>query len=169
MGNSFERKFDGNKAVMRSAFTKIIQMLYSRPYDIVDPAELIAMTKLAENFQALPTMSDTVYDALIHSESFGEKFADSAVYLLKPAAMLRQRGLFEDCLIVAAGRWKLIDLTFEEMGIYLDENLIKTINDLQSRLNRRLAYTQHQILRIAHQFRVQNVLANVPFFNCLPE
>jgi len=77
--------------------------MYSRPYDLDSPQELLTMTSLARFYMALPILSRSLSAALLHSKQFVNQMAEYSETLLVAAKELRHAELFKDCLLLSLG------------------------------------------------------------------
>ncbi|TVY39552.1 hypothetical protein LOCC1_G004464 [Lachnellula occidentalis] len=93
------------------AFRKLLCAMYNRPYEIGASHELMAVTRLADFYCALPIVSATLTGALLGSPMFkiGEHglydFPEIAPALIFQAQKLRHRVLFRECFIHVVSNW----------------------------------------------------------------
>lgn len=96
-------KYKGDKDKETECFNNLMCAFYGVSYKIVTVKDLIALTKLADYYCALPKVSTTVFGTLAKYKI--PKFWESARDLLECAYKLRQPELFRDCLAFMAGNW----------------------------------------------------------------
>jgi hypothetical protein len=121
-------------------FEKFLRAMYNMPYDIGSSKELLRLTEMADYYCALRIVSCTLHA--------GQRFLwrqknppiifppirSSELYELFSAAVkLRHKALFEDCLVIGAG--KLIDPLFkyiedEKVREQAKEMHISVLNDV---------------------------------------
>lgn len=75
---------------------------YGVKYQLDDVADIQDLTTMADYYCALPRISDTILAAL--GCEFATNNDNEMVILLALAQKLRQRELFNDCIVLAAGR-----------------------------------------------------------------
>ncbi|KAL3419780.1 hypothetical protein PVAG01_08278 [Phlyctema vagabunda] len=104
-GNTTPERMTEEKLLEIRCFKKLLCAMYNRPYRIDTPSELLAITRLADFYIALPIVSATLTDALVNSELFSLKSHESTGYvtqleMLLCAHKLRHTLLFKDLLIL---------------------------------------------------------------------
>ena len=97
--------FEDDYTEERTAFEKLLNAMYSRPFQIASAAELELVTKLAEYFQALPILSFALSRALQISTGFLETLYDDSARVIIAAYKLHHAPLFRECLIYVLGPW----------------------------------------------------------------
>lgn len=72
-------------------------------YELDDVVDIQALANIADYYCALPRISATILAALGYE--FPKNDDDEMVILLALAQKLRQRELFNDCIVLVAGNW----------------------------------------------------------------
>jgi hypothetical protein len=106
-------------------FEKLLRAMYNMPYDIYDSKELLRLTEIADYYCALRIVSCTLHAGqrflwrqknppIIHKIGVRE-----IPELFSAAVKLRNKPLFEDCLIIGAG--SMIDPLYK----YLEDGKVR--------------------------------------------
>lgn len=88
-----------------NAFENLLCAFYSRPFDLRSPSELELMTQIADYYCALPALSHSLNAVLPYCVEFCGKIRENALTLLQLSVKLRNRLLYQECLIYVLGPW----------------------------------------------------------------
>lgn len=95
------------------AFGKLLCAFYNKPFSVSSFQELVSITRLAEQFSALPSLSSSLYVALWHSPVLVSEIRKYRREMLLLAMKLKHRLLFREALIHVVSTWKGYDRMFE--------------------------------------------------------
>ncbi|KAH8801164.1 hypothetical protein F5882DRAFT_514465 [Hyaloscypha sp. PMI_1271] len=99
------KHFKGDPNIQALAFYKLVCVMYSLPFVLRDPGELIILTAMARFYAALPVLSRSLLNTIPRSPGFLTGMQGKAVELLVAAKELRHPELFKDCLLLCLGPW----------------------------------------------------------------
>jgi hypothetical protein len=95
--------FMGNQNKEETAFEKLLFAFYNRPFQIIDLAELICMTKLADYYCSLPVLSSALCAAILCSDGLCHQIDAMPTEFLSISKKLRNDVLFKEALILSLG------------------------------------------------------------------
>jgi hypothetical protein len=132
------------KMLEQEAFEMLLCAIYSRRYD-VNPMSLLALTRLADYYNALPVVSRSLDSAFLrNSEFISDLFVDYYEEILPAAIKLRHRELYKDCLVLSIGPWGCAPLTESAFP-----ELQKLVRDAYNQISTKVAQAYMTILKYA--------------------
>jgi hypothetical protein len=120
--------------------------MYSLPFVLRGPDELILLTAMARFYTALPVLSRSLLNAIMRSPDFLSNMQNRAVELLIAAKELRHPELFKDCLLLCLGPWgapkfyQLEDPQLESVAIHARNELCLSVYEAQARIVSAMGY-----------------------------
>ncbi len=87
------------------AFYTLLCAIYTMPYILQSPGQLLSLTTLARFYATLPVLSRTLSNVLPQSPKFLLGMQEKVLELLVAAKELRHPVVFKDCLILCLGPW----------------------------------------------------------------
>jgi len=114
--------------------------MYSLPFVLRDPGELILLTAMARFYAALPVLSRSLLHTIPRSPGFLSGMQNKAVELLVAAKELRHPELFKDCLLLCLGPWgapkfiQLKDQQLKSVAIHARNELCFGVCEAQQRI-----------------------------------
>ncbi|CZR55391.1 uncharacterized protein PAC_05278 [Phialocephala subalpina] len=129
----------------KTAFHKLLFVLFIREYQITDAAELKSMITQADYYGCLPIFSGSITTALVESPSFVANISKGPCSVLLLAYMLRHKTLFRKSFIFSPGPW--------EMPRYLkeikDEKLEKLLHTAYFKVDSNVSALWPKMLQLA--------------------
>jgi len=114
--------------------------MYSLPFVLRDPGELILLTAMARFYAALPVLSRSLLNTIPRSPGFLTGMQGKAVELLVAAKELRHPEFFKDCLLLCLGPWgapkfmQLKDQQLKSVAIHARKELCFGVYEAQARI-----------------------------------
>lgn len=133
----------------------MISAFYQQRIVIEDYFDLTALTLTAECHCALRIVSTALDSSFIHNRFSLEIQPVDAMNLLEPAAKLRNKSLFKDCVILACGSWPFPEFKFPKADEPLPRpEIMKLLNNTHNFIGAQVAEVEWAL----HNFLSHNPL-----------
>lgn len=123
--------------------------MYSLPFVLRNPVELILLTAMARFYAALPVLSRSLLNTIPRSPGFLSGMQNMAVELLVAAKELRHPQLFKDCLLLCLGPWgapefnQLEDHQLKSVAIRARNELCFGVCEAQARIVHEMGHSNY--------------------------
>ncbi|CZR55390.1 uncharacterized protein PAC_05277 [Phialocephala subalpina] len=132
-------KFVGGCHHEVKTFQNFLCAIFGRNYQLDNAAELTSLTDMARYYAALPTVSATVYAAVLRSPFFADSMLLNPCSVLLSAKTLRNVLLFKDSLVLSIGPWSAPQ--YKGMS---DPDLVRIANSARANQGVISALAQHK-------------------------
>jgi hypothetical protein len=99
--------FAGNALMEVRGMGGLLGCIYSKPFEVITLAELEAIIRLSDFYDALPAVSVALDSVLLRSPALIDGIHKQATQYLILATKIRNKTLYKESMVHVAGRWKL--------------------------------------------------------------
>jgi hypothetical protein len=148
------QNFRGDTKTQALALYKLICAMYSLPFVLNAPDELLLVTAMARFYAALPVLSRYLSNIFPRSLSFLDTMHNKPIELLVATKELTHPKLFKDCLLLCFGPW--------ESPIFLqlqDPQLKRAATHARNGICHEISRTQERIIHAIGDDKSRNNLS----------
>lgn len=174
MGSQNIAKFKGDSESNVKTFEAFLQALYAKPWDIPDIASLQLLIDFADYYCALPVISRSLSNVLLHGTIRSAiRFwnVSQLPTLLNLSYKLRHRELFSDSVVAMAGKREDFRHTWRSPVTWnMHHEILRCISKVSEEIDTIVSRVHQSVMgQFSDNVTIRRVLAEITQFDSLPE